>query len=213
MIVKTHQNSRSKKNNRSYRVVSNQDYLAHYGVSINDGAPGVGTGNWRRGGGVISKVYRKAKDITHKYAILDSVTSLSAGNTLKNAYWEKQHRADDVRNEITKYRHGDNIKKHAKKYMKEELHMDDNVPLTKDFLDDKAEDFFFDYEVPGNQKLQALIDSYNETNTYYKAVLNHQLNNLVKHRVLNKENVNEVRQMFEDRMEERYYRKNGAKLI
>lgn len=26
------------------------DYLMHYGRSINDGAPGVGTGNWRRGG-------------------------------------------------------------------------------------------------------------------------------------------------------------------
>ena len=26
------------------------DYLMHYGVSIKDGAPGVGTGNWRRGG-------------------------------------------------------------------------------------------------------------------------------------------------------------------
>lgn len=24
------------------------DYLAHYGVSVNNGAPGVGTGNWRR---------------------------------------------------------------------------------------------------------------------------------------------------------------------
>lgn len=28
------------------------DYLMHYGRSINDGAPGVGTGNWRRGGAV-----------------------------------------------------------------------------------------------------------------------------------------------------------------
>lgn len=29
----------------------NTNYLCHYGRSIRDGAPGVGTGNWRRGGG------------------------------------------------------------------------------------------------------------------------------------------------------------------
>lgn len=36
-------------------------YLIHYGRSKDDGAPGVGTGNWRRGGGVFSSVLSKIK--------------------------------------------------------------------------------------------------------------------------------------------------------
>ena len=30
-------------------MIRKKNYLKHYGVSIRDGAPGVGTGNWRRG--------------------------------------------------------------------------------------------------------------------------------------------------------------------
>lgn len=35
------------------------DYLAHYGVSINNGAPGVGTGNWRRAGSAVKSAASK----------------------------------------------------------------------------------------------------------------------------------------------------------
>ena len=47
---------------RTPTISSDNAYLMHYGVSIKNGAPGVGTGNWRRGGGSSDNKYGYHKE-------------------------------------------------------------------------------------------------------------------------------------------------------
>ena len=64
------------------------DYLMHYGRSIDDGAPGVGTGNWRRGGSVRAVVTKDPEGgFRYKYISKDGVAHDTAiGAHAQNAY-------------------------------------------------------------------------------------------------------------------------------
>ena len=74
-----------KKNERPKR----NDYLCHYGVSIKNGAPGVGTGNWRRGGGsfnidkqIVKSGYKKQSEAPEFTSYTKSGLKTKNGNDL-----------------------------------------------------------------------------------------------------------------------------------
>lgn len=145
------------------------DYLMHYGVSIKDGAPGVGTGNWRRGGSLIGNIFNgiksRIKPKNTEMDIVNRIVSVAAKDqNLVKAYEKYKHYDMELNPHIAEYMQSERAVEDAKKHIISLKDPDDpdpdwhenNSTLISDVLGNEWKELFWDYEAPRNKKVQEI---------------------------------------------------------
>lgn len=154
------------------------DYLMHYGRSIKDGAPGVGTGNWRRGGSLIGNIFNGIKSrIKPKYTEMDIVNRIvsvaAKDQNLVKAYENYKHYDMALNPHIAEYMQSERAVEDAKEWIKklkdpnatdpEDLEWNENNPtVVNDVLGNEWKELFWDYEAPRNKKVQDISAKMNK---------------------------------------------------